>query len=118
MKLKENMRRFNTKNLNEQTAPHYSKCDGEVFGSDICGNYEMIVHSIVNQIADSCNCFQSSFFTSWDKEGVKAALKTLPPGLENELQELLYCYMKGAPDSEFKDLKPSDNPLNILTKEL
>ena len=49
-KLHENMRRFGTKNLSEQTDIYRTKCEGEVFDSDICGDYETIIFSIANNI--------------------------------------------------------------------
>ena len=109
---------------------------GEVFQSDICNvcdGYQDTesehvseepmrcrkVYEAANKIADSCKCFKGGIFTDWDEEVVKEALDTVPDGYEDTLDELLYCYMKGAPGSIFKNKMDNNmSSVGTLIKEL
>ena len=106
---------------------------GEVFGSDICalggeGYYSELsdseaqkvdeVYNVAHKIADACKCFKGGIFTDWDEDVVKSSLESVPSGSEDDLKDLLYCYMKGAPDSMFNKLKPNYNPVDALIRTL
>jgi len=124
--------RLKKKTLNESDR-YYSQCAGEVFGSDICaiggeGYYSELsdsesqkldkVYDAANKIADACKCFKGGIFTDWDEDVVKSSLENVPSGSEDDLKDLLYCYMKGAPDSMFNKLKPNYNPVDALIRTL
>ena len=110
-----------------------SGCVGEIFTSDICsiggeGYYSELsdiekkeidkVYDLADQVVEACNCFKGGKFTNWDEDSVKSALESVPNKHVENFKDLIYCYMKGAPDSVFKTLKANYNPVEALLREL
>tara|TARA_B100002019_G_C21124604_1_gene525138 strand:+ start:333 stop:683 length:351 start_codon:yes stop_codon:yes gene_type:complete len=76
------------------------------------------VYDLADQVAEACNCFKGGMFTDWDEDSVKSALESVPNKHVENFKDLIYCYMKGAPDSVFKTLKANYNPVDALVREL
>lgn len=95
------------------------RCVGEVFESDICTegvDYNPVIVNAVENISYDCGCFKQ--YSDWDEENVKDYLEGVPNNEKDDFMDLLYCYMKGAPDSVFSNMKNTDNPVEILIGEL
>lgn len=76
------------------------------------------VYDLANQVAKACNCFKGGMLTDWDEDSVKSALEAVPNKHVENFKDLIYCYMKGAPNSYFKKLKAGYNPVDALVNVL